>query len=71
MAGVIYCVYNEMYGENVYKLGKTSTFQKRLNSYSTYYITPIELKYHRNVHNITLAETLLFDKLQLFQIKME
>ena len=49
--GHVYIIYNDMYvtvrykqyGDDVYKIGKAKDITKRLNAYTTSYITPVEL----------------------------
>lgn len=72
--GFLYCMWNKMflsYGENVYKLGRTSCLSARLNSYATSYIEPCEFKYSTNrvFENSCHAERLLFFLLRRFRIK--
>jgi len=46
--GYIYILWNNMYnfyGENVYKIGCTADFNKRIDSYTTSYLEPCEFKY--------------------------
>jgi len=63
-SGFIYILWNKIYnyyGENVYKIGKTSNIVCRLNQYTTSYIDPCEIKYlSRRCINYTLAEGTIF-----------
>jgi len=72
--GYLYCLWNKMfssYGENVYKLGRTSCLQNRLNNYVTTYIEPSEYKYTTNrvFQNSCHAERLLFFLLRRYRVK--
>lgn len=71
--GYIYCLYNPIfthYGENVYKLGKTSNLEKRIHLFTTpyieksrYIITSIKL-IDKNI-----AEQILFTELKDYRIQ--
>lgn len=72
--GYLYCLWNRMftsYGEHVYKLGRTSCLQNRLNNYVTTYIEPSEYKYTTNrvFENSCHAERLLFFLLRRHRVK--
>lgn len=63
--GYLYCLWNRMflsYGNNVYKLGRTSCLESRINNYTTSYIDPCEYKYTTNrvFSNSLQAERVLF-----------
>lgn len=63
--GYLYCLWNRMflsYGSNVFKLGRTSCLESRINNYTTSYIDPSEYKYTTNrvFVNSLQAERLLF-----------
>ena len=66
-AGYIYVMYNEMfgfYGEDVYKIGKTNNIGSRVASYTTSYITPVEVKYISPLaSDYSLAERAVFQRL--------
>ena len=67
--GRLYCIYNKMYdiyGSDVYKLGKTIDIGNRLNSYITCYFDPPELKCLSDIifDNYSMAECLLFEILK-------
>ena len=70
--GYLYCIHNkvyEYYGKNVHKLGRSKNVEKRIISYITGYIDPIELKYKSpllNYHDI--AESILFNKLSKYRL---
>lgn len=72
--GYLYCLWNRMftsYGENVYKLGRTSCLKNRLSNYVTTYIEPSEYKYTTNrvFENSCHAERLLFFLLRRYRVK--
>lgn len=67
--GFIYCIWNKMYGENVYKLGKTIDMQKRLKGYTTSYIDPVEIIHTEKVIDLSKAEQTLFVLLSQHRIK--
>jgi len=71
MNGVIYCIYNEMYGENVFKLGRTIHLNSRMKGYVTCYINPTIVKHTNNVSCIDKAENILFDKLKNYRIRKD
>ena len=62
--GYIYILWNDMYkfyGDNVFKIGRTTDIQKRINFYTTAYIKPSEIKYISiKCDNCVLAEMLIF-----------
>ena len=66
--GYIYILWNDMYklyGDNVFKIGRTTDIQKRINCYTTVYIKPSEIKYISiKCDNYVLAEMLIFDFLK-------
>lgn len=70
--GNIYIMFNEVfnhYGENVFKLGKSKDVIQRMNSYSTSYIKPVELKFvSESCHNHSIAEKMIFLKLDKYRI---
>lgn len=79
-SGNIYILFNEMYNyyndENddnsciIVKIGKTSNCKTRFNAYITTYIEPCKIKFlSDNVKNYTLAEKLVFKKLDKYRIK--
>ena len=65
--GYLYCIDHYTYkidGTNVYKLGQASNIKKRISSYATYYIKPVELKYASDrIKFYQFAELVLFKKL--------
>ena len=72
--GFLYCMWNKMfssYGQDVYKLGRTSCLEARLNNYTTSYIEPCEYKYTTNrvFQNSIYAERVMFFLLRRFRIK--
>jgi len=72
--GFLYVMWNKMflsYGEHVYKLGRTSCLESRLNNYVTSYIDPCEYKYTSNriFENSIQAERLLFFLLRRFRLR--
>jgi hypothetical protein len=73
--GYLYCISNPMYkyyGDNVYKLGRTSNVQKRIANYSTGYIEPVKLEYTTGLlNNNFLAEKILFDMLYEYRLKRD
>lgn len=74
LQGHLYCMWNKMflaYGEDVFKLGRTSCLQSRLNNYVTSYIEPCEYKYSSNriFQNSMYAERVMFFLLRRFRIK--
>jgi len=74
LQGYLYCMWNKMfltYGEDVFKLGRTSCLQSRLNNYVTSYIEPCEYKYSSNrvFQNSMYAERVMFFLLRRFRIK--
>ena len=71
IAGVIYCVHNNMYnyyGINVYKIGRTNDFLKREKQYTTPYIEISTVKYIVKVYDNIIAEKLIFKRLNNFRI---
>ena len=62
--GYIYILWNDMYkfyGDNVFKIGRTTDIQKRINCYTTAYINPSEIKYISiKCDNYVLVEMLIF-----------
>ena len=66
--GYIYILWNDMYklyGDNVFKLGRTTDIQKRINCYTTVYIRPSEIKYISiKCDNYVIADMLIFDLLR-------
>ena len=66
--GYIYILWNDMYkiyGNNVFKIGRTTDIQKRINCYTTAYIKPSEIKYISiKSDNYVLAEMLIFGLLK-------
>lgn len=69
MDGYIYCLSNNMYGDSVYKLGRTKNINKRLNAYTTSYIEPVILEKLIKVIDDDRAEHILFDILREYRIK--
>ena len=72
--GYLYCMWNKMfltYGDDVFKLGRTSCLQSRLNNYVTSYVEPCEYKYSSNrvFENSIYAERVMFFLLRRFRIK--
>ena len=72
--GYIYIMFNEMfkyYGDDVFKIGKTTDVGKRLNQYTTGYLQPPEVKFiSEKCFNYTLCEKLVFEKLELFRMRV-
>ena len=70
--GKLYCIYNEMYkyhGDDVYKLGNSGDVDKRIQGYTTSYITPVLILHQTDyIRNKVLAETILFDMLKEYRI---
>jgi hypothetical protein len=70
--GYIYVLYNEMfdlYGTDVFKVGKTKDLAKRLSSYRTCYIKQVEIKFLSDLcidHH--LCEKIIFDRLQKYRL---
>ena len=64
MEGYIYILYNDVYkfyGDNVYKLGKTSNIKTRLSGYTTSYLKPSKFIFISNIcNNYSLAEHIIF-----------
>ena len=55
----------KLYGDKVFKLGRTTDIQKRINCYTTVYIKPSEIKYISiKCDNYVIAEMLIFDLLK-------
>jgi hypothetical protein len=71
--GKLYCLHNEMfnyYGNDVYKLGKTSNTDNRMNSYSTPYLEKSQYKLiSEEVANYTLAENIFMDMLSEYRMR--
>ena len=71
--GYVYCVHNKMYnayGDNIYKLGMAQDIEKRLLSYTTYYIDKTKLILKSNkVNNYRMTENLLFQFLEEYRIR--
>jgi hypothetical protein len=71
--GYIYILYNDMYqqyGQEIYKIGKSKNIDKRIKSYTTSYINPVEIIYRsKRCVDYTLAECLIFQKLISYRIK--
>ena len=65
--GYIYILYNEVfqhYGDNVFKVGRAKDVIKRLQSYTTPYLQPSEIKYVSNIcKDVVRAEQMIFLKL--------
>jgi len=68
MSGFIYCLYNDSFEENMYKLGYTKNLKSRLHTYNTQYITPAIIKYCKPVSDSKSAETILFTKMEKYRI---
>ena len=70
--GYIYIIYNrtyDIYGDNIYKLGKTKDIKKRLNGYLTSYLDKVEVKYlSKKCIDYSLAEKELFKRLRDYRI---
>lgn len=66
--GYIYCVYHDTYkyyGENAHKIGCAQNIKERLAGYTTYYLTPIEIKFQsKKIEYYELVESFLFIKLK-------
>ena len=70
--GFIYVIQKDIfiYGNNVYKVGKTQDLTTRTRQYKTYYLKPSELRYGSQLCiNSQLAERLVFMKIQDYRIK--
>lgn len=66
--GYIYCMWNEMYGKDSYKIGCAKNVQKRLKAYTTSYKTPVQLKYTScRVPNYKTVEQKIFKRLQKYR----
>ena len=65
--GYIYILYNEVfqhYGDDVFKVGRAKDVIKRLQSYTTPYLQPSEIKYVSNIcKDVVRAEQMIFLKL--------
>ena len=70
--GYIYIIHNEMYklyGNDVYKIGKTNDIHNRINAYTTSYIKPVEIIcLSEECINYTLAEKYIFYELREFRL---
>lgn len=70
--GYLYCIYNKMYdvyGDNIYKLGNMKSM-RRMNSYVTPYLDPIEIKLVSNkIVDKNMGEKILFDILNKYRCK--
>ena len=67
LEGYIYCIYNtafKIYGDNVYKLGRTINLKNRMNSYTTSFVEPCKYELtSKKLNDSVKAEKLLFNKL--------
>ena len=65
--GYIYCIYNtafKIYGDNVYKLGRTKNLKSRMHGYTTSFVEPCKYELtSKKLSNAVTAEKLLFKKL--------
>ena len=70
--GYIYIMFNDVfnyYGNNVFKIGKTTDIQQRVNAYVTSYIQPCEVKYvSETCINYSLAEAIIFQKIDKYRV---
>jgi hypothetical protein len=65
-------MYNEMfkfYGDDIYKIGKSKDIAKRMTSYTTSYIKPVEVKFISELCvDYNMCERIVFDKLKNHRI---
>ena len=65
-------MYNEMfrfYGDDVYKIGKSKDIAKRMTSYTTSYVKPVEIKFLSGLCiDYHLCEKVIFDRLCTYRI---
>lgn len=70
--GHLYCISHPWYkndGENVYKLGRATDMNKRLNGYTTCYIKPVTVEHlSLLIPHYDIAEYLLFHKLRHYRM---
>ena len=75
--GHVYIIYNDIYiavrytqyGDDVYKIGKAKDITKRLNAYTTSYITPVELVFlSASCKDAQYAEQTVFAQLKKHRI---
>ena len=70
--GYIYVMYNEMfkfYGDDIYKIGKSKDIAKRMTSYTTSYVKPVEIKFLSGLCiDYHLCEKVIFDRLCNYRI---
>ena len=68
----IYVMYNEMfklYGDDIYKIGKSKDIAKRMTSYTTSYVKPVEIKFLSGLCiDYHLCEKVIFDRLCNYRI---
>ena len=68
--GYIYVMYNTLFEEDVYKIGRSKNCEKRLNSYVTsYYIPPIIIYKSPLLPDCIIAELLIRQRLSEYKIK--
>jgi hypothetical protein len=72
-SGWIYCIFNtsfKVYGEHVYKLGRTNDLKRRLNDYNTIFLEPsIYVTFsERKFADCRKAEAVLFYMLRDFRV---
>jgi hypothetical protein len=68
--GFIYCLYNEIYEKDTYKLGLSKDPKSRLGSYTTAYPTDSKFIYlSTQLNNCVMAEKILFDILAEYRFK--
>jgi hypothetical protein len=68
--GYIYIFSNELFDEDVYKIGKSKNVLKRLNSYTTSYIEPLKIEYISDIcKNYSAIEHEVHLRLKRYRIK--
>jgi hypothetical protein len=71
--GYVYVIFNEMYkfyGDDVYKIGKSSNVKNRLDSYNTGYVNPVELIFESiECKNYSVCEKEVHIRLQKYRMK--
>lgn len=68
--GHLYCMYNKMYDDNEYKLGRAQNVKQRIRRYTTSYKKPSEIKYESNqMNHYTIAENILFCILKPYRVE--
>jgi hypothetical protein len=68
--GYIYIFSNELFDDDVYKIGKSKNVYKRLNSYTTSYIEPLKIEYISDIcKHYTAVEHEVHLRLKRYRIK--